>query len=225
MDLSVVIIEDDPRYRSSLETLFTHAPGFSLAASFGSPLRALDDLDRLIKSDHPPSWKLVLMDLELPGMSGIQATRELKTRLPEVSIVVLTVFEDPATIVEAIVAGAEGYLLKKTPAAELLAQLRMIATEGAPLTPGVARTLLSLVRQSRPSVSPRGSGSPTRLDLTSREQEVLQSLVRGLSYKQVADHLEMSVETVRTHIRAIYKKLHVHNAAEAVARALREKLV
>ncbi|MEP7272319.1 MAG: response regulator transcription factor [Acidobacteriota bacterium] len=225
MDLSVVIIEDDPRYRSSLETLFTHAPGFSLGASFGSPRRALDEVDRLIETGEHPVWKLVLMDLELPGISGIQATKELKAKLPDLAIVVLTVFEDPTTIVEAILAGADGYLLKKTPAAELLSQLRMIASEGAPLTAGVARTLLELVRQSRPSVSPEGSGSPTRLDLTNREQEVLQGLVRGLSYKQVADHLEMSVETVRTHIRAIYKKLHVHSAAEAVARALREKLV
>ena len=165
------------------------------------------------------------MDIELPGISGIKATRELKARLPELSIVVLTVFEDPATIVEAIVAGADGYLLKKTPAAELLSQLRMITAGGAPLTAGVARTLLSLVRQGSSSVSPPGALSPTRLDLTAREQEVLQCLVRGLSYKQAADDLEMGIETVRTHIRAIYKKLHVHNAAEAVARALREKLV
>ena len=224
MDLSVTIIEDDPRYRSSLETLFTHAPGFSLAASFGSPRRALDEVDRLTESGQQPAWKLVLMDLELPGISGIEATRELKARLPELSVVVLTVFEDPATIVEAILAGADGYLLKKTPATELLSQLRMIAGDGAPLTAAVARTLLSLVRQSRPSALTEGSGAPTRLDLTTREQEVLQCLVRGLSYKQVADHLEISVETVRTHIRAIYKKLHVHSAAEAVARALREKL-
>ncbi len=225
MDLSVAIIEDDPRYRSSLETLFTHAPGFSLAASYGSPRRALDEVDRLTESGKRPVWNLVLMDLELPGMSGIKATLELKARLPELSIIVLTVFEDPATIVEAIVAGADGYLLKKTPATELLSQLRMIADGGAPLTSGVAQTLLSLVRKSRPSVSPAGVGSPTRLDLTGREQEVLQCLVRGLSYKQAAGHLEMSIETVRTHIRAIYKKLHVHNAAEAVARAVREKLV
>jgi DNA-binding NarL/FixJ family response regulator len=224
LDLSVAIIEDDPRYRSSLETLFTHAPGFSLASSFGSPRRALEEVDRLTESGEQPAWKLVLMDLELPGISGIEATRELKARLPELPIVVLTVFEDPATIVEAILAGADGYLLKKTPANELLSQLRMIAGDGAPLTAAVARTLLSLVRQSRPSTSTETSEAPTRLDLTTREQEVLQCLVRGLSYKQVADHLEISVETVRTHIRAIYKKLHVHSAAEAVARALREKL-
>ena len=225
MDLSVAIIEDDPRYRASLETLFTHAQGFALAASYGSPRRALDEVDRLIESGKRPVWNFVLMDLELPGISGINATRELKARLPELSIVVLTVFEDPATIVEAIVAGADGYLLKKTPATELLSQLRMIAAGGAPLTPGVARTLISLMRKSLTSIAPTGVGSPTRLDLTEREQEVLQCLVRGLSYKQAADDLRVGVETVRTHIRAIYKKLHVHNAAEAVARALREKLV
>jgi DNA-binding NarL/FixJ family response regulator len=225
LDISIAIIEDDPRYRSSLETLFTHAAGFALAGTFGSPRRALDEVDRLTESGRRPQWNLVLMDLELPGMSGIKATRELKSRLPDLSIIVLTVFEDPATIVEAIVAGADGYLLKKITATELLSQLRMIAGGGAPLTAGVAQTLLSLVRQSRLSVSPGGAGAPTRLDLTGREQEVLQCLVRGLSYKQTADNLEMGVETVRTHIRAIYKKLHVHSAAEAVARALREKLV
>ncbi len=224
MDLSVAIVEDDPRYRSSLETLFTHAPGFSLAASFGSPRRAIDEVDRLTESGQRPAWNLVLMDLELPGINGIEATRALKLRLPELSVVVLTVFEDPSTIVEAIVAGADGYLLKKTPDTELLSQLRMIANEGAPLTPGVARTLLSFVRKSRSSALPGGSGSPTKLDLTSREQEVLQCLVRGLSYKQAAGYLDVSVETVRTHIRAVYKKLHVHSATEAVARALREKL-
>jgi len=225
MDLNVAIVEDDPRYRSSLETLFKHAPGFALGASFGSARRALDEVDRLTEAGQRPAWRLVLMDLQLPGISGIEATRILKGRLPELSIVVLTVFENPATIVEAIMAGADGYLLKKTPATELLSQLRMIITDGAPLTAAVARTLLSLVRQSSRSTATERSRAPARLDLTGREQEVLQCLVRGLSYKQVADHLEMSIDTVRTHIRAIYKKLHVHNAAEAVARAIREKLV
>ncbi len=165
------------------------------------------------------------MDLELPGISGIEATKELKARLPELSIVVLTVFEDPVTIVKAIIAGADGYLLKKTPAVELLSQLRMIAADGAPLTAGVARTLLALVRKSPSLATSEATGAPTRLDLTNREQEVLQCLVRGLSYKQAAEQLEVGVETIRTHIRAIYKKLQVHNAAEAVARAIREKLV
>jgi DNA-binding NarL/FixJ family response regulator len=225
MDLNIAIVEDDARYRSSLETLFRHAPGFSLGDSFGSARRALDEVARLKELGHRPAWKIVLMDLQLPGISGIDATRMLKQHLPDLSIVVLTVFENPPTIVEAILAGADGYLLKKTPAAELLSQLRMIISDGAPLTPGVARTLLSLVRQNSASGSVVQPGTPARLDLTAREQEVLQCLVRGLSYKQVAAHLKMSLDTVRSHIRAIYKKLHVHNAAEAVARAIREKLV
>lgn len=225
MDLSVAVIEDDPRYRSSLETLFKNSAGFSFGGSFGSPQRALDAVDRLAESGKRPPWKLVLMDLELPGISGIKATRELKARLPDVAVVVLTVFEDPTTIVDAIISGADGYLLKKTPALELLSQLRMIANDGAPLTAGVARTLLSVLRNTHQSKIGNNSIAPTKLDLTAREQEVLQCLVRGLSYKQVADDLQMGVETVRTHIRAIYKKLQVHSATEAVARALKEKLV
>jgi DNA-binding NarL/FixJ family response regulator len=225
VDLKVTIIEDDPRYRDSLEELFNHAPGFSLAGSFGSARAALDELDKQLRWGAEPDWKLVLMDLDLPGLNGIEATRRLKKHLPGVPVVVLTVFEEPATILEAITAGADGYLLKRMLAGELLAQLRMIVDGGAPLTAGVARTVLALLRSTNSSSSRDASTQPTRLDLTQREQEVLQSLVSGLSYKQVGEKLAISHDTVRTHIRAIYRKLQVHNVAEAVARAIREKLV
>jgi len=228
MDFSVIIIEDDPRYRHSVETLFANTPGFRLDASFGSAHAMLQELERFQRAGREPSWQLALVDIELPGMNGIEATRRLKKHLPALTVVMLTVFEEPSTILEAIIAGADGYLLKKTQAPALLAQLQAIASGGSPLTPDVARIVLSLLRERTPK---RISGqffrnaSPTRLDLTEREHAVLQALVKGLSYKQVALQLDISIDTVRTHIRAVYRKLQVHSVAEAVARALREKLV
>ncbi len=228
MDLSVIIVEDDPRYRHSLETLFSNTHGFRVDASFGSAHSMLQELERCQGTGPELSWQLALVDIELPGMNGIEATRRLKQHLPALTVVMLTVFEEPSVILEAITAGADGYLLKKTPAPELLAHLKAIASGGSPLTPDVARTVLSLLRERTPK---RISGqffrtaSPTRLDLTEREHAVLQSLVKGLSYKQVAANLNISIDTVRTHIRAVYRKLQVHSVAEAVARAIREKLV
>jgi DNA-binding NarL/FixJ family response regulator len=228
MDLRVVIIEDDPRYRHSLETLFSNTPGFRLGASFGSAYATLQELENRERAGQDSLWQLALVDIELPGMNGIEATRRLKRYLPALTVVMLTVFEEPATILEAITSGADGYLLKKTPAPELLAQLKAIASGGSPLTPDVARTVLSLLRENtRKGISGKffKAASPTRLDLTEREHAVLQGLVKGLSYKQVATTLNISIDTVRTHIRAVYRKLQVHSVAEAVARAIREKLV
>lgn len=230
--LRVTVIEDNPRYRHSLETLFQHSPGFALAASYGSALAALDHVDERLRFGAEPAWDIVLMDIELPGLGGSEATRQLKKRLPHLPVVVLTVFEEPATILEAITAGADGYLLKKTSAPEMLAQLRVIVSGGAPLTAFVARTVLDLLRAigtggagNAASPQPQSFSSPTRFDLTDREQEVLQCLVRGQSYKQSGEQLGISIDTVRTHIRGIYKKLQVHTVAEAVARAIRERVV
>ena len=228
MDLNVVILEDDPRYRHSLETLLRNTPGFRLGASFGSAYAMLAELENRACAGQHTSWQLALVDIELPGMNGIEATRRLKKHLPALTVVMLTVFEDPTIILEAITAGADGYLLKKTSAPELLSQLKAIASGGSPLTPDVARTVLSLLRERTPK---RISGqffrntSPTKLDLTEREHAVLQALVKGLSYKQTGLQLNISIDTVRTHIRAVYRKLQVHSVAEAVARAIREKLV
>jgi DNA-binding NarL/FixJ family response regulator len=224
--LKVAIVEDNPQYRHSLETLFTHASGFTLAKCYGSAEAALDEVETNDRWGKDLDWNVVLMDLELPGINGIEATRRLKRSFPQLSIVVLTVFEEPTTILEAISAGADGYLLKKISAVELLSQLRVIVSGGAPLTAIVARKVLELLRVNNKGLGRNASkGAPSKLDLTEREQEVLQCLVRGLSYKQCADHLDVSLDTIRTHIRAVYKKLQVHSVAEAVARAIREKLV
>ena len=220
--VKVAVVEDDPRYRESLEMLFSHAAGYTLAGSFGQAADALRRLEHSARDGG--KWDLVLMDLDLPGMNGIEATRRIRQIAPDLLVVILTVFEEPATILEAICAGADGYLLKKTGPKELLAQLQVVASGGAPLTAGVARSVLRLLRESEPN-APASWRAPADFRLTDREREVLASLVRGLAYKQVAAELEISLDTVRFHIRAIYRKLQVHNVAEAVSRAIRERLV
>jgi DNA-binding NarL/FixJ family response regulator len=219
--IRVALVEDNTQYRQSIAVLLGHASGFTLVTNTNRAETLLAE----VQSGSERLWDLVLMDLGLPGMSGIEATRRLKLLLPDVRVVALTVFEEPGTILDAIAAGVDGYLLKKTPANELLAVLRGVIAGGVPLTPGVARTLLDLVRvggRRDAALSPEPVG---RLDLSDREQDVLRGLVRGLSYKQVADECGTSLDTVRTHVRNIYRKLQVHNVAEAVARAIRERLV
>lgn len=220
--LRVTVVEDDVRYRESLVTLLTHAPSVSLQGAYGSALIALEAISTA--SSRP---QLVLMDLDLPGMHGAEATRRLKANWPDLLVVVLTVFEDPAAILEAICSGADGYLLKRTPPAELLEQIDVVARGGAPLTAAVARTVMEIVR--RAEVSPRWPTNAAAPDpgvhLSERERDVLRGLVDGLAYKQVADRLGVSIDTVRTHVRGLYRKLQVHSVAEAVGRALRERLI
>jgi DNA-binding NarL/FixJ family response regulator len=219
-ELRIVVIEDDRHYRASLEQLFAETAGFRLVGSFSTPPAALaaashDGLQGV------SSWDIVVMDLELPQMNGIEATRRLKALRPDLKIVVLTVFEDAGAIVEAVAAGADGYLLKKARARELVDGVRSVAEGGAALTADVARKVLDVVRVLNPSPQ---AISPTRLDLTEREQDVLRALVDGYSYKQAADKLGISLSTVRSHVISIYRKLQVHNVAEAVSRALRQRL-
>jgi DNA-binding NarL/FixJ family response regulator len=222
--LRILVIEDDARYRDSLEVLVRATTGLELAGSFGRPLAALAWLD---DAAGPAPFDVALLDIELPDLSGIEVARRLRARAPDAALVMLTVFEEPGTIVEAICAGADGYLLKKTSARELVAQVRAVADGGAPMTAAVARTVLEVVRRTGGGGSggAGGAAAPTRLELTGREQDVLRALVRGLSYKQVAAELGMSIDTVRTHVRALYKKLQVHSVAAAVTRAIRDRLV
>jgi DNA-binding NarL/FixJ family response regulator len=223
--IRVVAVEDDARYRASLEILLRHSAEFELAESFAAPATVLERVFSSIDAGHPPEWDLVLMDLDMPGMNGVECTRRIKAALPGVRVVVLTVFEERATIIEAICAGADGYLLKRTSADDLLMQLRSVMAGGSPLSAGVARTVLEVVRQVNERAPARVAGSGPPIDLTGREREVLACLVRGMSYKAVAGSLDISIDTVRSHIRVIYGKLQVHSVAEAVGRALRIGLV
>lgn len=222
--IRVAIVEDNPNYRSSLETFFRHAKMFELVDSFGSAESAVTAARRAEASGGPTPWDLVVMDLELPRLNGIEATRRIKASHPNVSVVVLTVFENPSVILEAISAGADGYLLKKTSSRELREQLEGIAEGRAPLTGRVARTVLDLVRGLSPDAAGSAAG-PTRLELTEREQDVLRCLVRGRTYSGAAEDLGISHDTVRSHVKSVYKKLQVHSVAEAVRRAVKEDLV
>jgi DNA-binding NarL/FixJ family response regulator len=220
--IRVVAVEDDPGFRRTLETLMGHAPGFELCASYGSAEAALREAARIEHNGRIEDWDLVLMDISLGGMSGIRAIERLRELDKELPVVVLTVFEEPSVIVEAIAAGANGYLLKKTNARELLFQLRSVVEGGAPLTPAVASIVLGLLRSGGPVPS---GAEPSRLDLTEREQQVLRCLVDGCKYKEAADALGIGIETVRSHVRSVYSKLQVHSVAAAVREAIRRGLV
>jgi DNA-binding NarL/FixJ family response regulator len=219
----VVAVEDDARYRASLEVLFRHAAGFDLVGSYATPSSALEALAMSRRTGSPP-WSLVLMDLDLPGMSGVECTARIKAELGDVRVVVLTVFEDRNSIIEAICAGADGYLLKRTKGDDLLAQLRVVMTGGSPLSAGVARTMLDVVRRVNEMTHP-SAADRAHVDLTARERDVLHCLVQGKSYKAAAAALDIRIDTVRSHIRSVYRKLQVNSVAEAVGRALRERLV
>ena len=220
MSMRIAIVEDNRRFRESVELVLSHSPGFEHAASFGSVEELIIGLDD--PRQMAGTWSAVLMDLDLPGASGVEGIAEVKDRFANVPVIVCTVFEEPATIVRAIAAGADGYLLKSTPLESLLDQMRTVVDGGSSLSAPVARTVLEVLRE----LAPESSGAdPARAHLTGRERDVLRGLVDGLSYKQIADRLGVSVHTVRTHIRALYKKLQVQNVAEAVSRAIRQRLV
>ncbi len=224
----VAVVEDSPAYRRSLGTFLGHAPGFSVEEVFGNAERLLARAREAASGGGPAPWDLVLMDIELPGKSGIEATRALREDFPDLPVVMLTVFEDPRVILEAISAGASGYVLKKATARELVDQLRSVMEGGAPLSPAVASTVIDLVRKLNRDAEDRavpGNAAPTRLDLTEREQDVLRCLVRGLSYLETAEDLGIREGTVRTHVRSVYRKLQVHSVAQAIRKAMEVGLV
>lgn len=221
--LRLVTVEDDPRYRQSLALLIRSLGGFHLAASYSSAGPLLDAARKARALDPAAPWDVVLTDIGLPGIDGVAATRELKSLFPSLRVVALTAFEEPATVLAAICAGADGYLLKSASNDELLNQLDLILHHSAPLSASLAGTLMRIVRESH------GAQFGTRLlprdlGLTARQLHVLRGLVEGLSYREIGERLEISLDTVRSHIRQIYSALQVHSVAEAVSYALRNGL-
>lgn len=211
MTIRVGIIEDVPEVREGLMSLINDAAGFQCSCGYRTMEEALDQLDAA-------SVDVVLTDLGLPGMSGTEGIRVFRDRHPDLCILALTVYDDEDEVFDALCAGASGYLLKNTPPDRLLESLREVAGGGAPMSPEVARRVVSLFRKIRPPS--RGT-----CNLTPQETELLRLLVEGHHYKTAADVMGISVNTVSFHLRNVYAKLQVHSKSEAVARALRDGLV
>jgi DNA-binding NarL/FixJ family response regulator len=209
--IKVAIIEDHHKFRECLEFLLNSTTGFQCVGSF----RTMEEALEKIKFALPD---VALVDIGLPGMSGVEGVRILKERYPGLLMLMNTVYDDDRRIFEALCAGASGYLLKKTPPAKLLESLKEVIEGGAPMSPEIARRVLYLFRDIRPP-------EEASYQLTPHELRLLKLLVEGHSYKTAAAELGVSVKTISFHLQKIYEKLQVHSKSEAVAKALRNRLV
>jgi len=209
--LTALVIEDQRDIREGLRVLINGTPGYRCAGAFGSMEEALTRA-----ASDPP--QVVLLDIGLPGLSGLEGIPLLRARYPDAAILILTIYEDDDRIFRALCAGAAGYLLKKTPPARLLECLREVVDGGAPMSLEVARRVITLFRQFQP---------PERAEynLSPHELRLLKLLADGHNYKTAAGKLGLSINTVSFHMRGIYEKLHVHSKSEAVAKALRSGIL
>lgn len=210
MDLRVAIYDDNDALRDSLNYLLSGSPGFVVAGLYPGCDNLLSDI-KANKAD------VVLMDIDMPGINGIQATAILKSHFPEINVLMLTSYDDSSKIFDALQSGATGYLLKKTPPAKILDAIAEVANGGVPMTANIARKVLEFFTEKK-NVKSNG------YDLSVREKDVLSCLVKGDSYKMISAACFISMGTVCTHIANIYKKLHVNSKSEAVAKAIRENL-
>jgi DNA-binding NarL/FixJ family response regulator len=209
--LRIVIIEDEREVREGLAVLINGTPGFRCVGAFRTMEDALSQI-------RPGEVDVILTDIGLPGMSGIEGIHLLRVRLPDVPTVALTVYDADQQVFRALCAGASGYLLKNTPPARLLTALQEVAGGGAPMSPEVARRVVELFRQFRPP-------DHAEYRLTPQENELLRLLTNGHHKKTAAHEMGISVNTVSFHLKNIYEKLQVHSKTEAVAKALRERLI
>jgi RNA polymerase sigma factor (sigma-70 family) len=207
MPISVSIVEDNDKLRGTLARVLNRADGFHCASQYANAEDALKDLPQA----RPD---VVLMDINLPGMNGVECVRQLKTLIPEIQVMMLTVYEDTENIFNALAAGASGYLLKRTTSKELLEAIQEVRRGGSPMSMHIARKVVQSFQKSAASLQ-------ATENLSEREQQVLDLLSQGLIYKEIADKLAISYETVHTYIRRIYEKLQVRTRTEAVAKFLR----
>lgn len=209
--IKVMLYEDNPQLREGLTMLIDGSDGFSVLASY-------KNCDHV--TDEVAAWKpdVILMDIDMPGTNGIEGLKQIRAVNGEVKILMLTVFDDNKNVFEAIKNGANGYILKKTPPAKLLEYIQEAASGGAPMTASIATQVLKMFSQIN---NPQSED----YNLSDREKQVLQLLVDGYSYKMIAAEMFIAIDTVRSHIKKIYEKLHVNSKSEAVAKAFKDKIV
>lgn len=215
MSLRIAIFDDNKNIRESITLLLKTVPQFEVVGSFSHVLDCVDD----IKECNPD---IVLMDIEMPGMTGIEAVKAIKKDLPHVQILMQTVFEDDDRVFDSICAGASGYILKNHLNTRLIESIQEIQFGGSPMSPTIARKVLGKLQQIPQHVVPEKAPD---YQLTPREKEVLTCLVNGLSYKMIGAELNISYETVRSHVKKIYEKLHVASLTEVVAKAINQRIV
>lgn len=208
--IKVAIVDDDEGIRSSLAALIRRNPEFKLAGDYPDAETALREIPR-----HEPD--VVLMDINMPGMSGVECVQQLKAALPKVQFLMLTVYEDSDSLFRSLKAGASGYLLKRTASARLIEAIKDVHEGGAPMTPQLARRVVQFFMR-KPEQE-----DPAVARLTPGEREFLDQLANGYAYKEIADRMKISIDTVRSYVRTVYEKLHVHSRTEAVVRYLRVK--
>jgi DNA-binding NarL/FixJ family response regulator len=211
MDFRILLYEDNSRLRLSLESLLAAGSGFHIIASFPDCSTVVADIEK-----HAPD--LVILDIDMPVVNGIEGVTMIRRHFPEVKVIMYTVFEDDTRIFDCICAGADGYMLKNTPPVRFIQSLQELMDGGAPMSPSIAKKVFQFFRQKSNPATPA-------FGLTPREIEILECLVGGNSYKMIAAQCHISLDTVRKHLKNIYHKLQVQCGTEAVAKALRHKIV
>ncbi len=212
MNIRIALFDDNAIRRDGIKLLLDNSEGFECAGTF-------EDCNNLVENILSCDPHVVLMDIDMPGINGIDAVKISKENFPDLPVMMQTVFDHDEKVFQSILAGATGYMLKKTPPAKLLEAIREIYEGGAPMTPEIAIKVLSFFKTKEEKKI-----TNEKL-LSEKEKEILSALVEGLSYKMIADKQKISYHTVNFHIRNIYKKLHVHSVSEAVAKAIRESIV
>ncbi|HEY0751295.1 MAG TPA: response regulator transcription factor [Chitinophagaceae bacterium] len=215
MSLRIAIFDDNRNIRESIKMLLDTEPDFQVVGSYSHVLDCVQD----VKESRPD---IILMDIEMPGMTGIEAVKSIKKDFPQVQILMQTVFEDDDRVFDSICSGASGYILKNHLNTKLVDAIKELQFGGSPMSPSVARKVLTKMQSVSSVIKPEEAPD---YHLTAREKEVLTCLVNGLSYKMIAADLNISYETVRSHVKKIYEKLHVASLTEVVAKAINQRIV